>query len=71
MRVPESTSTGSSSFSPNLEPRPITAEQLMADIRAIYDGVEMVDRRQEGRLTDEGWNALITLHRTLLLNSAP
>lgn len=57
--------------------RPISSEQLVAEVKGIYAGLVMVenkcievDNKQNAqvntRLRDEEWQALIALHRTLL-----
>ena len=61
---------------PQLETRPISEEQLINEVRGIYAVLVMVekkcvevDQQQANRkteLTDEQWQALIALHRTLL-----
>jgi Est1 DNA/RNA binding domain len=63
------------------ETRPISQEQLVNEVKGIYAGLVMVEKKcveidnqqaqnqAEGRiikLTDEQWQALIALHRTLL-----
>ncbi|RDW62266.1 putative telomerase-binding protein est1a protein [Coleophoma cylindrospora] len=65
-----------------LETRPISQEQLVAEVKGIYAGLVMVEAKcievdnkqatlaqQEGvhsKLNNEQWQALIALHRTLL-----
>jgi hypothetical protein len=58
------------------ETRPITQEQLVNEVKGIYAGLVMVEKKcveidqQQGsttnKLSDEQWQALIALHRTLL-----
>jgi hypothetical protein len=60
------------------ETRPISQEQLVAEVKGIYAGLVMVeakcievDNKQPGsspqpKLNNEQWQALIALHRTLL-----
>jgi len=58
------------------ETRPLTQEQLVNEVRGIYAGLVMVERKcieidQEKALTtnplsNEQWQALIALHRTLI-----
>lgn len=58
------------------ETRPITQEQLVNEIRGIYAGLVMVEKKcleidQEqmattNKLANEQWQALVALHRTLL-----
>jgi hypothetical protein len=61
-----------------LEPdtRPITSEQLVNEVKGIYSGlvmvekkcVEIITQRAQARtkLSNDQWQALIALHRTLL-----
>jgi hypothetical protein len=61
--------------------RPISPDQLVAEVKGIYAGLVMVEAKcsevdakqaaagqdgQQPRLNDEQWQALIALHRTLL-----
>ncbi|KAI0837795.1 hypothetical protein F5Y06DRAFT_270243 [Hypoxylon sp. FL0890] len=59
------------------ETRPISQEQLIAEVKGIYAGLVMVESKcievdnaqstqNETQLDDEQWQALIALHRTLL-----
>ncbi|KAG9240285.1 hypothetical protein BJ878DRAFT_546415 [Calycina marina] len=60
------------------ETRPISQEQLVAEVKGIYAGLVMIERKcievdnkqaaqtDGARLNNEQWQALITLHRTLL-----
>lgn len=62
------------------ETRPISQEQLVAEVKGIYAGLVMVeakcievDNKQatltdgaQSKLNNEQWQALIALHRTLL-----
>ncbi|KAI1130029.1 hypothetical protein F5Y10DRAFT_276406 [Nemania abortiva] len=59
------------------ETRPISQEQLVAEVKGIYAGLMMVESKcievdnaqssqSEARLNNEQWQALIALHRTLL-----
>ncbi|KAF7514335.1 hypothetical protein GJ744_000105 [Endocarpon pusillum] len=58
------------------ETRPITQEQLVNEVKGIYAGLVMVEKKcveidqQQAatttKLTNEQWQALIALHRTLL-----
>ena len=65
------------------ETRPISQEQLVAEVKGIYAGLVMVearcievdnkhatassgDPRNQPKITNEQWQALIALHRTLL-----
>ncbi|OAP54120.1 hypothetical protein AYL99_11655 [Fonsecaea erecta] len=58
------------------ETRPITQEQLETEVKGIYAGVVMVEKKcveidaelaqTTDRLNNEQWQALIALHRTLL-----
>ncbi|KAF5712521.1 hypothetical protein FMUND_8402 [Fusarium mundagurra] len=59
-----------------LETRPISQDDLVAEVRGIYAGLVMVetkcievdkDHSSEGRLTPEEWQQLIAFHRKLLL----
>lgn len=64
--------------SPFLQPetRPITQEQLLNEVKGIYAGLVMVEKKcveidqqqaaTTNKLTNEQWQALIALHRTLL-----
>jgi hypothetical protein len=71
----------SRSDEPVLEPetRPISQEQLVAEVKGIYAGLVMVEtkcievdnaqnaqKEQPPKLNNEQWQALIALHRTLL-----
>ncbi|KAI1318096.1 hypothetical protein F5Y16DRAFT_392317 [Xylariaceae sp. FL0255] len=60
-----------------LEVRPITQEQLVAEVKGIYAGLVMVESKcievdnaqssqTDTKLNNEQWQALIALHRTLL-----
>ncbi len=61
-----------------LEPatRPITQEQLIAEVKGVYSGLVMVEQRcieidqglasRNSKISNEQWRALIALHRTLL-----
>jgi hypothetical protein len=59
------------------EAGPITQEQLINEVRGIYAGLVMVEKKcieidlqeasSKDELSDEEWQALIGLHRTLLL----
>ena len=56
--------------------RPITAEQLVNEVKGIYSGLVMVEKKcveiiaqrssTGGKLSNDQWQALIALHRTLL-----
>ena len=56
--------------------RPITAEQIVNDVKGIYSGLVMVEKKcveiiaqrssTGGKLSNDQWQALIALHRTLL-----
>ncbi|KLU82969.1 hypothetical protein MAPG_02036 [Magnaporthiopsis poae ATCC 64411] len=61
------------------ETRPISQEQLIAEVKGIYSGLVMVesrcievdtaqtqDNQDPSKLKDDQWQALITLHRALL-----
>lgn len=59
------------------ETRPISQEQLVAEVKGIYAGLVMVESKcievdnaqssqNESKLNNEQWQALIALHRTLL-----
>lgn len=59
------------------ETRPISQEQLVAEVKGIYAGLVMVESKcievdnaqssqNGGKLNNEQWQALIALHRTLL-----
>ncbi|KAI2605255.1 uncharacterized protein GGS25DRAFT_524775 [Hypoxylon fragiforme] len=59
------------------ETRPISQEQLIAEVKGIYAGLVMVESKcievdnaqssqSETKLNNEQWQALIALHRTLL-----
>ncbi|KAK6076388.1 telomerase-binding protein EST1A protein [Seiridium cupressi] len=59
------------------ETRPISQEQLVAEVKGIYAGLVMVESKcievdnaqssqNEAKLNNEQWQALIALHRTLL-----
>ena len=58
------------------ETRPITQDQLVNEVKGIYAGLVMVEKKcveidqqqskTTNKLTDEQWQALIALHRTLL-----
>ncbi|KAI0203241.1 hypothetical protein F4808DRAFT_36463 [Astrocystis sublimbata] len=59
------------------ETRPISQEQLVAEVKGIYAGLMMVEAKcievdnaqssqNDTRLNNEQWQALIALHRTLL-----
>jgi hypothetical protein len=59
------------------ETRPISHEQLVAEVKGIYAGLMMVESKcievdnaqssqSESKLNNEQWQALIALHRTLL-----
>ncbi|KAI2637880.1 hypothetical protein GGS26DRAFT_588249 [Hypomontagnella submonticulosa] len=59
------------------ETRPISQEQLIAEVKGIYAGLVMVESKcievdnaqssqTEAKLNNEQWQALIALHRTLL-----
>lgn len=59
------------------ETRPISQEQLVAEVKGIYAGLVMVESKcievdnaqssqSGGKLNNEQWQALIALHRTLL-----
>jgi len=58
------------------ETRPISEEQLINEVRGIYAGLVMVEKKcveidqqqsqTSNKLSDEQWQALIALHRTLL-----
>ncbi|KKK22502.1 hypothetical protein ARAM_000595 [Aspergillus rambellii] len=68
--------TASYAILPQPETHPITEEQLINEIRGIYAGLVMVekkcmeiDRQQsqsKAELSNQQWQALIALHRTLL-----
>ncbi|CAI0648821.1 unnamed protein product, partial [Colletotrichum noveboracense] len=58
-----------------LETRPISEEQLVAEVKGIYAGLVMVESKcievvnaqgSSPKLNNEQWQALIALHRTLL-----
>ena len=56
--------------------RSITAEQLVNEVKGIYSGLVMVEKKcveiiaqrdsKRGKLSNDQWQALIALHRTLL-----
>ncbi len=56
--------------------RPITPEQLVNEVKGIYSGLVMVEKKcveiitqrasTGGKLSNDQWQALIALHRTLL-----
>ena len=59
------------------ETRPISQEQLVKEVKGIYAGLVMAESKaievdtvqssvRESRLNDEQWQALVSLHRTLL-----
>lgn len=58
------------------ETRPITQEQLVKEVKGIYAGLVMVEKKcieidqqqalTTNKLSNEQWQALIALHRTLL-----
>jgi hypothetical protein len=58
------------------ETRPITQEQLVNEVKGLYAGLVMVEKKcveidqqqsqTTNKLSNEQWQALITLHRTLL-----
>ena len=58
------------------ETRPITQDQLVNEVKGIYAGLVMVEKKcveidqqqskTTSKLSDEQWQALIALHRTLL-----
>jgi hypothetical protein len=58
------------------ETRPITQEQLVNEVKGIYSGLVMVEKKcveicqqqakSTQKLSNEQWQALIALHRTLL-----
>jgi len=58
------------------ETRPITQDQLVNEVKGIYAGLVMVEKKcveicqqqsqTTNKLSDEQWQALIALHRTLL-----
>jgi hypothetical protein len=58
------------------EARPISEEQLINEVRGIYAGLVIVEKKcveidqqqsqTSNKLSDEQWQALIALHRTLL-----
>ncbi|KAK5076668.1 hypothetical protein LTS08_005839 [Lithohypha guttulata] len=60
----------------NLETRPITVPQLIQEVKGIYAGLVMVEKKcteivtqqttNPTKLSKEQWQALIALHRTLL-----
>ncbi|KAF2965594.1 hypothetical protein GQX73_g7981 [Xylaria multiplex] len=62
---------------PQPETRPISQEQLVAEVKGIYAGLMMVESKcievdnaqssqNDTKLNNEQWQALIALHRTLL-----
>jgi len=61
---------------PQLETHPLTEEQLVNEVRGIYAGLVMVEKKcieidkqqaeSKNKLSDHQWQALISLHRTLL-----
>ncbi|KIW12487.1 hypothetical protein PV08_09764 [Exophiala spinifera] len=61
---------------PEPETRPISQEQLVNEVKGIYAGLVMVEKKcveicqqqsqTTNKLSDEQWQALIALHRTLL-----
>jgi hypothetical protein len=66
---------------PQPETRPISPEQLIAEVKGMYAGLVMVEAKcsevdskqtaachdgYQPKLNNEQWQALITLHRTLL-----
>ncbi|KAI1772804.1 hypothetical protein F4818DRAFT_125222 [Hypoxylon cercidicola] len=61
------------------ETRPISSEQLIAEVKGIYAGLVMVESKcievdnsqteNDAALNNEQWQALIALHRTLLLEN--
>jgi polyribonucleotide nucleotidyltransferase len=58
------------------ETRPVAQEQLVNEVKGIYAGLVMVEKKcaeidqqqssTTNKLSDEQWQALIALHRTLL-----
>jgi hypothetical protein len=78
------TASATQSYLPQPETRPISQEQLVAEVKGIYAGLVMVEGKciqvdakqaqlardapegQLPKLTDDQWQALIALHRTLL-----
>ncbi|KAH8663270.1 hypothetical protein BGZ61DRAFT_289914, partial [Ilyonectria robusta] len=60
------------------ETKPISQDQLVAEVKGIYAGLVMVETKcievdnaqssnsEANKLNDEQWQALIALHRTLL-----
>jgi len=61
---------------PQLKTHPLTEEQLVNEVRGIYAGLVMVEKKcieidkqqaeSKNKLSDHQWQALISLHRTLL-----
>ncbi|KPM43187.1 hypothetical protein AK830_g3366 [Neonectria ditissima] len=59
---------------PQPETRPISQDQLVAEVKSIYAGLVMVETKcievdntqSPNKLNNEQWQALIALHRTLL-----
>ncbi|KAK7219219.1 hypothetical protein V2G26_007222 [Clonostachys chloroleuca] len=65
------------SITPQPEMKPISHEQLVAEVKGIYAGLVMIESKcievdnsqstsPEQKLTKDQWQALIALHRTLL-----
>ncbi|CAG9996048.1 unnamed protein product [Clonostachys byssicola] len=65
------------SITPQPETKPISHEQLVAEVKGIYAGLVMIETKcievdnsqstsPEQKLTKDQWQALIALHRTLL-----
>ena len=65
------------SIHPQPKTKPISQEQLVAEVKGIYAGLVMIEgkcievdnshsQNDSARLTEEQWTALVCLHRTLL-----
>jgi hypothetical protein len=77
---PSSTDDGNAGVFKQPETRPISQEQLVAEVKGIYAGLVMVENKcievdsaqnaqgdvANTKLNNEQWQALIALHRTLL-----
>ncbi|KPM39342.1 hypothetical protein AK830_g7175 [Neonectria ditissima] len=77
--VPPSAMTDHGGMLKQPETRPISQEQLVAEVKSIYAGLVMVETKcievdnaqssstdETSKLNNEQWQALIALHRTLL-----
>jgi len=76
-RVPEPVVPPAEAPFKQLETRPISQDQLVAEVKGIYAGLVMVESKcievdnaqssqSDAKLNNEQWQALIALHRTLL-----